>query len=210
MSFTNIQCFLIDLDDTLYPQHNGLWEMIGGRINQFMIEEMHFPAEDVPALRQRLWEHYGTTLRGLQVEYSVDMDAYLSYVHDVPIEEILMPDEKLNSLLHELPQRKVIFTNAHAAHAQRVMHHLGVAHHFDTVVDIYMMAPFCKPQVAAFHKALELIDEKPENCLLVDDNPKNLTAAQALGLATVSVGAHSHDSSPHISAIHELSKVLLK
>ena len=207
MAFDDIHCIMFDLDDTLYAYHNGLWEMIGMRINQYMIDELHFPAEEVPTLRNRLWEQYGTTLRGLQVEFSVDMDAYLSYVHDVPIETILKPDPELNRLLHDLPQRKVIFTNADKAHAQRTLNSLCIAHHFITIIDIHAMAPFCKPQVEAFHKALGVLDEHPEYCLLVDDNPKNLATAQALGMATVSVGAHPHDGSPHIARIHELGEL---
>ena len=208
-TFDDIQCILFDLDDTLYPQRNGLWEMIGERINCFMIDQMHFSPEVVPELRHRLWEQYGTTLRGLQVEFTVDMDAFLAFVHDVPVEDILKPDPSLDQLFTLIPQRKVFFTNAHTAHARRVAKRLGVDHHFDTIVDIYTLAPFCKPQREAFIKTLELLEEEPQNCLLVDDNPKNLTTAHAFGLRTISVGAHHHDGSPHISTIHELGNFLI-
>ena len=199
-----IRCVLYDLDDTLYPQENGIWEMIRQRINQYLLDEMHFPPDEVPTLRHRLWSQYGTTLRGLQAEYAVDMDAFLNYVHDIPLENILKPDQALDQALTAIPQRKVIFTNANAAHARRVIHHLGVSQHFETIVDIYTVAPFCKPEKAAFHKALEFINEKPEDCLLVDDSPKNLATAQLLGMQIVSVGSHRYDGCPHIDTIHQL------
>ena len=201
-------CLLIDLDDTIYPHDNGAWEMIRSRINRFMIDVMHFPEEEVPALREHLWEQYGTTLRGLQVEYSVDMDAYLDFVHDVPLENIIKPDIHLDNLFSHLSQRKFIFTNAHTRHASRVLSLLGIDRHFENIIDIFAMQPYCKPHPEAFAKALEIIGEVPENCLLIDDSPNNLSTAQELGIGTICVGKHHHSSSPHINAILDLPNFL--
>lgn len=202
-----IQYLLVDLDDTLYPQNNGVWELIRVRINQYLVNELHFSEEQAPAIRQRLWRQYGTTLRGLQVEYKVDMDAYLAFVHDVPIENMLCYDQELDRILSTLPQRKVIFTNASAAHAQRVINLLGVTDHFDAIVDIYALAPHCKPQVEAFQTVLEKVQTPPDACLLIDDSPVNLDAAQSLGMATVSVGDRVHAHSLHITTIHDLLRL---
>lgn len=208
INFHRIQCLLIDCDDTLYPQSSGAWELVGVRINQFMHQEMHFPEHEVNALRARLWRQYGTTLRGLQNEYSVDIDAYLDYVHDVPLETILQPNPKLDLILSKISQRKWVFTNASSAHALRVLDLLGVASHFEGIIDIYAIAPHCKPEVGAFHRALSMISEKPEQCLLVDDSPPNLDTARSLGMQTVSVGTRRHDASPHIDSIQQLDQVL--
>ena len=204
----NYTCLLFDLDDTLYPHTNGIWEKIRERINHYLLEEMHFAPEVVPVLRKRLWKQYGTTLRGLQVEYSVNVEDYLAYVHDVPLHGAISPDPELQSLLEILPQRKVIFTNADEAHALRVMEALGVTDQFEMIIDVHKMAPYCKPEPGAFHKALGAIGEPPENCLLLDDSPGNLSTAQGLGMGTVSVGIHNHEGSPHIAAINELGQVL--
>ncbi|MFW5713549.1 MAG: pyrimidine 5'-nucleotidase [Brevefilum sp.] len=207
MHLNHIRCLLFDLDDTLYSQSSGVWDMVRIRIDQYMQEEMGFPAEDVGPLRYRLFQQYGTTLRGLQKEYAVDMDAFLDYVHDIPLETVLKPNEELNQILTQFPQRKVVFTNANAAHAWRVLQALDVASHFEKIVDIYAVQPFCKPHHEAFHKALTKIDEKPEACLLIDDSPKNLETAKNLRIATVSVGWHRHDGSPHINTILDLPKI---
>jgi pyrimidine 5'-nucleotidase len=207
--FDSIRCLLIDLDDTLYPSESGAWGRVGERIDRFLIEEMGFPSDEVQNLRRRLFRQYGTTLRGLQIEYEVDMDHYLDYVHNIPLDDILSPDPHLDQVLQALPQRKVIFTNATAAHAERVMSLLAVQHHFDDIIDIYTLYPHCKPQIEAFHIALTAINEQPHRCLMVDDNPKNLTAAHSLGILTVSVGAHRHNSSPHIPDIKALTHLLL-
>jgi len=204
----NIHCLLIDLDNTLYPHANGIWAHLRDRINQFLLDEMHFPPKDVTAIRHRLWQEYGTTLRGLQVEFSVDTDAFLTFVHDIPLDKFLTPDPHLDRILKSLPQRKVIFTNANTAHAQRVTDLLGVTDHFDTVVDINATSPFCKPEVEAFHKALALIEELPEHCLMIDDSPANLETASALGIQTISIGEHHHPGSLHIETIHQLADVI--
>jgi putative hydrolase of the HAD superfamily len=208
--FENIRCLLFDLDDTLYPHESGAWDRVRIRIDQFLIEKMGFAPDDVPTLRSRLFQQYGTTLRGLQIEYQVDMDDYLRFVHDAPLEDILSPDPELDQVLHALPQRKVIFTNAYAPHAYRVMEILGVQDHFDQIIDIYVIHPYCKPEVEAFRKALAFINEAPEDCLLIDDNPANLDTAQALGMGTISVGFQRHNGSPHITDIKHLSHLLLK
>ena len=207
MDLKQVQCILYDLDDTLYPQDNGIWEMIGIRINQFLQAEMHFPADEVTNLRHKFWSQYGTTLRGLQMEYAVDMDAYLDYVHNIPLEEILKPDPVLDQSLGSLPHRKVIFTNANAAHARKVIDLLGVSRHFTTIVDIYVTSPYCKPEQAAFQKALDYMSEKPEDCLLVDDSPKNLTTAEQMGITIVSVGKHRYNGCPHIETVHDLPSI---
>jgi len=205
---TQIKTLLIDLDDTLYPQTSGIWDMIRMRINQFLYEEMGFPAKDVPELRHRLWQQYGTTLRGLQTEFTVDMAFYLDYVHDIPLESILKSNPQLDHILQGLPQRKVIFTNAYAPHAKRVTDLLGISDQIERIIDIYALSPFCKPEVEAFNKALELIDEIPEHCVLIDDSPGNISMAQSLGMGTISVGLYSHDNSPHIDSINDLASIL--
>ena len=137
------------------------------------------------------------------------MDHYLRYVHDVPFENFLSPDPDLDRMLRNLPQRKVIFTNASADHAHRVINLLGVQGHFEQIIDIYTIHPHCKPEVEAFHTALSIVNENPQACLLVDDTPANLETAKSLGMATVSIGRHHHDGSPHIPHIINLSNLLL-
>ena len=198
-----LSCLFFDLDDTLYPRDSGIWEMIRKRIDVYMVEKLHFAIEEVPELRYRLWSQYGTTLRGLQVEYDVDMKDYVTFVHNVPIDATLSPDPVLEASLAALPQRKFIYTNSDISHTQRITKRLGIYDLFDGIIDIYAMAPYCKPQPEAFAIALAAGGEPPERCLLVDDSPRNLDAAQALGMTTVSIGEQTHEGSPHINTIHE-------
>jgi len=203
----NIHCILFDLDDTLYPQDNGIWDRVRARIDRYMTEKMGFPSDEVAVLRHRLWRQYGTTLRGLQVEYAVQMDAFLDYVHDISVETVLKPNPQLVHTLRQIPQRKIIFTNANTSHAQHVLRALEIEPFFERIVDIYAVQPYCKPHREAFQKALALIDETPEDCLLIDDSRKNLETARSLGMLAIAVGPHSSDLTPHIDSILDLPTI---
>lgn len=205
--YEKVRCLLFDLDNTLYPHNTGLTDHLRTRIKQFLVEMMGITFEEASALRQRLFTQYGTTLRGLQIEHKVEMKSYLDFIHDLPLEACLSPDPELDRMLRSLPHRKVIFTNADRDHAQRVIEILGIQGHFDQIVDIYDVYPYCKPEIEAFHKALAMIEEDPKACLMADDMLENLVAAQTLGIKTVSVGQHQHDASPHIPDIKALARL---
>jgi putative hydrolase of the HAD superfamily len=179
---------LIDLDDTLYGAETGLWPAIGLRIEQYMADELGLAAESVPGLRRRYFEQYGTTLNGLVAEQGIDPAGYLRYVHDLPLERYLQPTPALDAMLARLPLTKAIFTNADAAHARRVMACLGVAHHFETIVDIEAMNYRCKPDPAAYARALEMVGATAAECVYADDSMRNLIPARAQGMTTVLVG----------------------
>lgn len=196
-----------DLDDTLYPQSNGLWNAIRDRMHAYMAEIVAMPPEEIEALRQHYLVTYGTTLRGLQIHYQVDTDKYLDYVHDLPLDQFIFPDPKLGKLLASLPQRKVIFTNADIHHARRVLAVLQLGDCFEQIIDIRALGFTCKPDPSAYSLALKIAGvTDPQKCILFDDAPRNLAPAQAQGWYTVLVGASGADSSAcqSISSLHEL------
>lgn len=184
-----LQTLLLDLDDTVYPASSGLWEAIGERINRFMIEVVGIDADQAPALRRLYFERYGTSLNGLRRHHGIDPFAYLRFVHDLPLEDHLSPDPRLRQMLQRLSIPPVIFTNADAAHARRVLDVLGVGDLIGEVIDIVALEWVNKPQPEAYRRALALCDQNdPRACLVVDDQVRNLVPAAALGMETVRVG----------------------
>lgn len=178
-----------DLDDTLYPGSNGLWSLIRARMGQYMVEVMGLPEAQVPDLRRTYYHTYGTTLRGLQIHHQVNVDDYLHYVHDLPLEQYIRPDPELRSLLLSLPQQRWIFTNADADHACRVLAVLGVQDCFRGIIDIRALEFVCKPDPAAYRRALALAGAPaPQQCVLLDDSAANLATARQMGFATAWVG----------------------
>jgi putative hydrolase of the HAD superfamily len=181
-----------DLDETLYPSSSGLWGAIRERINAFMHERMGIPPERVEVLREQYFREYGTTLRGLQANYSVNMDEYLAFVHDIPLEAHLDPNPDLRGVIASLPARKFIFTNADSLHVNRVLKVLGLQGLFDGILDVHTLAPYCKPMPKSFELALRAAGSPaPDNCALLDDQARITRAARSLGLYTILVGKDS-------------------
>ncbi len=185
----SINTIFIDLDDTLYPKSSGIWELIRKRIDLYMHDQLGFSWEDIPPLRQSLFQKYGTTMRGLQANYKVNDREFLAFVHDVNVQGILSPDPQLRQKLTSLDQSLYLFTNADSVHAGRVVQALGLEGCFKGITDIIDITPYCKPQPQAYQIAFQRSGvTDPSHCLLVDDAPRNLATAKDLGCRTILIG----------------------
>lgn len=201
---------LFDLDDTLYPRSSGLMDTVGNRIRQFIMDTLALDAEQAAALQKRYYQVYGTTLRGLQTEYGIDPEAYLAYVHDIPLDEYLHPDPGLDRLLSGITLTKVVVTNGSAEHARRVLAYLGIAHHFETILDIRSFNYYCKPDPHAYQRILELLHAEPQECILVDDSPRNLIPAKRLGMTTVLMDGEAQEGVDYaVASLADLRRVLM-
>jgi pyrimidine 5'-nucleotidase len=184
-----------DLDDTLYPNSTGLWQAIRHRIQQYMIERLNIAENDAPALREQYFKMYGTTLRGLQARHNIDTEDFLAFVHDLPLRDFITPDPLQRDVIASLPQRKLVFTNADANHARRVLAALDLSDLFETIVDIHVVAPYCKPMPESFAIAQELADEPdPRKCVMIDDLPRTTRAAREVGMASILYGTEEPTS----------------
>jgi pyrimidine 5'-nucleotidase len=196
----NFSTIFFDLDDTLYPSSTGLWGLLRERMVRYMWERMDIPQEQVLSLRREYFEKYGTTLRGLQMHHHLDVDDYLAYVHDVPLQEYLKPDPRLRQMLLSLPQHKWIFTNADFQHSQRVLTALDLEGCFEGIIDIRRNEWICKPDDEAYRRAMAIAGETfPVRCLMLDDSTRNLEPAHRLGIFTVLVGSDRSDPAADLS-----------
>ncbi len=201
-----VKTLLIDLDDTTYPTSVGVWPILTERVFQYMRDVVGIPQDEIPEKRDRLFLEHGTTMRGLNIEYGIDVHDYLQYVHEVDLSRQIQPDEQLKAALSSLPQEKWIFTNASRQHAENVLGLLGIADLFEGVIDVLDTEPWCKPHPEAFEIALKLAGgPKPAETLFVDDLESNLDAARKLGIQTLRVSSQSVESNhPVINNLMEL------
>jgi len=126
-------------------------------------------------------------IRHHAANYPIDPQDFLAYVHNLPVEKYLIPNGELDLALGRIPLAKVVFTNASREHAQRVLDVLGIAHHFARIFDIADMDYVCKPNAQPYQRILALLNARAEECVLVEDNTRNLAPAKALGMVTVLV-----------------------
>jgi putative hydrolase of the HAD superfamily len=124
----------------------------------------------------------------------------------------LSANPALDAALAAIPQDKIIFTNASREHAEGVLDRLGVRAHFTRIVDVRDMAYESKPHPDAYRRICKLLDVRPESCLLVEDNVRNIQPAKALGMTTVLVcdGQPQADGSVDftIRRVEEIGNVL--
>ena len=184
----SIRHVLFDLDETVYAKESGLMDLISQRISDYMISRLGMDSKTVNELRLRYYKKYGTTSRGLYLHHKLDSEDYFSYVHDVPVEKSLKPNHRLDHMLATLEAQKAIFTNATADHALRVLRALGIDEHFQQIIDIRDLEHIPKPDIRAYHKALKLLNARPEECVLVEDHSSNLKPGKELGMTTVLIG----------------------
>jgi putative hydrolase of the HAD superfamily len=183
MRFTTI---FFDLDGTLYPKSTGLWEAIKERMNLYMRERLGIPEVTASGLREQYFKMYGTTLHGLQKQYNVDKEDFLTFVHDLPLKDYLVPNPNLRNIIASLGTRNLIFTNADVNHARRVLAQLQLNDLFETIIDVNAVAPYCKPMLESFAIAMELADEPdPRKCVVIDDLPRTTRAALDVGMASL-------------------------
>ncbi|PWA40758.1 HAD-like domain-containing protein [Artemisia annua] len=214
------ECLLFDVDDTLYSRSSGLSSQCTINIREYMVNKLGMEESKVPEICAQLYRDYGTTMAGLWAfGYKFDNDDYHSDVHGRLPYENLKPDPVLRTLLHSLPIRKVIFSNANEAHVAEVLHRLGLEDCFDDVICFESLNPtneitnpdaskgcvieydsesadglrespiVCKPFENAFQQAFQMANINPHKTIFFDDSIRNIQASKLTGLTTVLVGS---------------------
>jgi putative hydrolase of the HAD superfamily len=190
---SHIGTWLFDLDNTLYPAESEFMALVEGRMTDFVARETGLPRPEALALQKKYLHEHGTTLAGLMALHGVDPERFLEEVHDVSLDRI-QPDAALVESLKRLPGRRLVFTNGSAAHAERILAHLGVDDLFEDVFHIATGDYIPKPAPATFQRLVERHAVPPREAAFFEDSERNLRPAAALGMTTVLVGAHAADS----------------
>jgi putative hydrolase of the HAD superfamily len=178
-----IETWIFDLDNTLYPASCRLFDQIHARMQRFIAERLELSLDDALAVQKTYFRRYGTTMRGLMTVDRVDPHEFLAYVHDVDL-SCVPEDPVLAGALATLPGRKLVHTNGSVAHAERLLAHLDIAASFSGVVDIAAAGFEPKPALAGYHELLRRHKVTPATALMVEDIAKNLVPAAALGMTT--------------------------
>ena len=172
-----VDCWIFDLDNTLYPAESDLFAQIDVRMCAFVSEALDVDKAAARKLQKHWFHTYGTTLRGLRIAHGIDPAAFLDYVHDIDY-SILAPAPLLASALSMLPGRKLVFTNGSARHAERVLDRLDIARHFESVFDIAAADYVPKPFDHAYARLIERHRVRPASAAFFEDSLANLVAAQ--------------------------------
>jgi len=179
-----IEAWVFDLDNTLYPAGSNLFAQISTRMGEFIMKLLSVDADEAKRVQKGLFTRYGTTMRGLMSEYDIDPHAFMAHVHDIDL-SIIDPAPALDRALANLSGRKLVFTNGSVRHAERVLERLGIAHHFELLFDIAAADFMPKPDPTGYRKLVEHHGVVPVRSAMVEDMARNLEPAAALGMLTL-------------------------
>ena len=182
--FAHIDTWIFDLDLTLYGPEANIMAQVRDRIALFVEKHFNIGSDEAHKIRHTYWKKYGTTLGGLMAENKVEPNGYLDFVHDVDM-DLLRPDADLRRQITSLPGRKIIFTNADAPYAERVLAARGLDNLFEDIFDIHRMQHLPKPAAASYDSLCAQLDINPARALFVEDSAHNLVPAKVLGMTTI-------------------------
>jgi putative hydrolase of the HAD superfamily len=197
-----IETWVFDLDNTLYPASCRLFTEIEQRMAAFIMAELKLDHDAAHALRRHFYTRHGTTLRGLMNEYGMEPTRFLDHVHEIDLSPVTA-DAALDAALEKLPGRKLVFTNSTVRHAERVLARLGLTRHFAAIHDIVACGYRPKPDPAVYAEFVRRHAIDPARAVMVEDMAKNLPPAAALGMTTVWIkGGPQAEDDGHRDLIH--------
>jgi putative hydrolase of the HAD superfamily len=185
-AFAQVEAWIFDLDNTLYPAHLSLWEQIDTRIKGYVSKLLNVSTEEAFRLQKDWYRRYGTSMRGLMIEHGMSPDDFLSYVHDID-HSPLQANPELGAAIAALPGRKFVFTSGTHSHVAAVTRRLGIENHFDGVFDIVDAGLLPKPHRVTYEKFLADHGVEAGRAAMFEDLARNLEAPHALGMKTVLV-----------------------
>ena len=178
-----IETWIFDLDNTLYPASCRLFDQIHARMTEFIAQRLDLSPDEALVVQKTYFREHGTTLRGLMTVDGVDPDEFMDFVHAVDL-ACVPADPALVAALSRLPGRKIVHTNGSVRHAERLLAHLGIAESFCGIIDIAAAGYDPKPALAGYHELVRRHAVAPAAALMIDDIAKNLVPAAHLGMST--------------------------
>ncbi|MFN4129769.1 MAG: pyrimidine 5'-nucleotidase [Paracoccaceae bacterium] len=195
-SFSHVETWVFDLDNTLYPPRMRLFDQIEQRMTSWVMRELGLDHDRANHLRGHYWQLYGTTLAGLMREHGIDPMGYLADVHDIDF-AVLEADPPRAGRIAALPGRRIVYTNADAPYAQKVLAARGLTGLFDAVYGVEHAGFLPKPEAEAFQTVFGLDGLDPARAAMFEDDPRNLAVPHAMGLRTIHIAPQA-EPAPHI------------
>jgi len=183
-ALAHVDCWIFDLDNTLYPASADLFGPMRLRMRDYIADRLGCDRDEAHRLQRQWYDDHGTTLAGLMAHHNVDPRHFLDNVHDIALDHLVAHDG-LNAAIRELPGRKLIYTNADVDYTQRVLAALGLSDIFEQVHDIHACAYRPKPDPWGYQLLCDSHNVEPTRAIFFEDLARNLPPAKALGMATV-------------------------
>lgn len=180
----HVRNWIFDLDNTLYPHGARLFEQVDRRITDYIARFFKVDRDEAYKIQKGYFHTRGTTLSGLMAEHGVDPYEYLADVHDIEM-DVLDENAPLAAAIARLPGRKIIFTNADALYAGKILSKLGLGESFEAIHDVHAAQYRPKPAPEAYQHLCDAYELDPAQSLFADDMARNLKPAKQIGMTTL-------------------------
>src|SRR5437667_4534767 len=80
-----IETWIFDLDNTLYPTSCRLFDQVQRRMNEYICDRLEVTPEEAAELRRSYFREHGTTLNGLMRVHNIDPHEFLAFVHEIDL-----------------------------------------------------------------------------------------------------------------------------
>jgi putative hydrolase of the HAD superfamily len=184
--FADVETWVFDLDNTLYPHHLNLWHQVDERIRDYIANFLKVTRDEAFRVQKDYYRRYGTSLRGLMEEHGLVPDEFLEMVHEID-HSLLTPNPELGAAISRLSGRKLILTNGTRRHAETVMRRLEIFEYFEDVFDIAAAELEPKPRAVVYDRFLSRHRVDPAKAAIFEDLSRNLMVPHARGMTTVLV-----------------------
>ena len=195
---SDLDVVFVDCDDTLYFNNWATASRLKDKISSFTANRLGLEE----SYHWRLYQTYGTALRGLLNENLIPperVEEYLHAVHDIPLEEISR-DRELRNMFLQMQVRRWVFTASSREHAMRCMKRVGVDDLFEGVIDCREVNLVTKHEPESFKIAMRKANvSDPTRCMLIDDSVQNIRAAKSMGMRTCLVGLYERGTNAKIT-----------
>lgn len=178
------ECWIFDLDNTLYPPSVNLFRQISERMTGYIVERIGVSSDEATVLRDRYWQDYGATVTGLVRHHGIAAEAFLTASHQIDYSG-LAHDPHLAEAIEALPGRCVIHTNAPRCHAEAVIDALGYGDLFEQVFTLEDADLVSKPHEDAFHSIYARGGIDPSRSAMIEDDVRNLAVPHAQSVQTI-------------------------
>src|SRR5512143_258122 len=105
-----VETWIFDLDNTLYPASCRLFDQVQQRMNEYICNRLALSPEAAAERRRLYFREHGTTLRGLMTVDRIDPHEFLAFVHEIDL-SCVPPDPALVGAISRLNGRKIVHTN---------------------------------------------------------------------------------------------------
>ncbi|MEH7179478.1 pyrophosphatase PpaX [Neobacillus vireti] len=181
---SNINTILFDLDGTLIDTNELIISTYLHTLEKYYPSK--FKREDVlPFLGPTLHEVFGNMDPERVEEMVLEYRAYNIANHDVMVKEFAGVVETLEILKEKGYKLGIVTTKRHDV-ALKGIHLMGLDKYFDVII-AYDHVKKVKPDPEPIYLALEQLDSKPDEAMMVGDNYHDVLAGKNAGTKTAGV-----------------------